>query len=59
MDTKLKEEILAYLKNVEIAMRSYSFSLHSREYIDIVSHESHINKVKMLTNILKEKVEKA
>lgn len=57
MDEKLKEEILAYLKNVDIAMRSYDFVLHSREYIDIRSHENHINKIKQLTIKLREKVQ--
>ena len=33
MDEKLKEEILAYIKNVEITMKAYDFSLHSKEYI--------------------------
>lgn len=59
MDAKLKEEILAYLKNVDIAMKAYDFALHSKQYIDLQSHENHINKIKQLTVKLKEKVGKA
>jgi hypothetical protein len=58
MDEKLKEEILAYIKNVEITMKAYDFSLHSKEYIDIQSHQNNINKIKQLTINLKEKVKK-
>lgn len=56
MDEKLKEEILAYLKNVEMTMRAYDFSLHSKEYIDIQSHQNNINKIKQLTIKLKERL---
>jgi hypothetical protein len=59
MDKKLKQEILAYIKNVEIAMRAYDFALHSRHYVDVGSHENHINKVKQLAAVLKQKVEKS
>jgi cytidyltransferase-like protein len=56
IDEKLKEEISEYLKNVDFAMKAYDFSLHSKQYVDIQSHENHINKIKQLTIKLKEKV---
>lgn len=57
MDEKLKEEILKYIKNVEVTIKGYEFSLHSRDYIDVQSHEEHIYVLKQLTLKLKQKVQ--
>jgi hypothetical protein len=58
MDQKLKEEILAYITNVEHTMRSYRFSLTNKEYIDPVNHLANIEKINILTSNLKEKLKK-
>lgn len=58
MDKELKEEILKFLTNVDRTMKSYSFSLTSRQYIDPVSHMRNIENINKLCSELKKKVEK-
>jgi|LakMenEpi03Aug12_release.lakeMendotaPanAssembly.Ray.scaffolds.fasta_scaffold842447_2 hypothetical protein len=57
MDKKLKEELLAFFTNIERTMKSYNFSLTSREYIDANSHMRNIENVNRLLSELKKKVE--
>ena len=57
MDNKLKEELLAFFINVERTMKSYNFSLTSREYIDVNSHIRNIENVNRLLSELKKKVQ--
>lgn len=58
MDKVLKEEMLRFLINVDRTMKSYSFSLTSREYIDVNSHMRNIENINRLCSELKKKVEK-
>jgi hypothetical protein len=58
MDKKLKEELLAFFINVERTMKSYSFSLTSRQYIDPNSHMRNIENINRICAELKKKVEK-
>lgn len=57
MDKKLKEELLAFFTNVERTMKSYNFSLTSRQYIDVNSHMRNIENVNRLLSELKKKVQ--
>lgn len=59
MDKQIKEEILAYLTNIEHTMRAYRFSLINKQYVDPANHMSNIEKINMLTNTLKEKIKKS
>lgn len=59
MDKELKEQLLAFFINVERTMKSYNFSLTSRQYIDPISHMRNIENINHLCAELKKKVEKA
>ena len=58
MDKDLKNDLLTFFTNIERTMKIYMFSLTSREYIDIHSHEKNIENINALCNNLKEKVKK-
>ena len=57
MDKELKEQLLAFFTNVERTMKSYNFSLTSREYIDPASHMRNIENINRLCAELKKKVQ--
>lgn len=59
MDEKLKEELLTFIFNVQRTMKSYSFSLTSRQYINPASHMRNIENMNRLCSELKKKVEKS
>jgi hypothetical protein len=58
MDKELKDQLLAFFSNVERTMKSYSFSLTSRQYIDPNSHMRNIENMNRICAELKKKVEK-
>ena len=57
MDQKLKEELLSFFTVISHTMRSYNYSLTSRQYIDPASHMRNIEKINILVAELKKKVE--
>lgn len=59
MDKDLKQELLAFITNIERTMKAYNFSITSRQYIDPQSHMTNIDNINRICVELKKKVEKA
>ena len=56
MSQELKEQLLAFLNNVESAMRSYNFALTARQYIDPHYHMKNIQKINNMSFEIKKRL---